>query len=639
MSQLEKEQKLAKQEQTISRILWIPVIVLLAVIPLLVKLSAVSTNEAVERIMQSSVYGDFFSQCKSVGIMIACIVILILLFLFFDKKWIKKDKWIVGYSLAIGSFLLISLLSASFSEYKDVAFWGMPDRAEGLVIIACYILMFFYSIYIFRKSSDYKYIIISLSILTVVLTVLGIFQYFGNDLLMNNKFLNKLILSDQYAHLADSMKAEYESGKVYGTLYHYNYMGSFGAMVVPIFATLTLFMKGYKKKIAFGFVSICSLFLLLGSTSRAGLVGLAISILFALILFGKVIIRKWKLTVPVVVVLGCILLGFNAATGGTIFQRIPTLMNDALGIFMPADESFDYKDHIPVKEITSQDGKTIVEMQQGSLVFGCAEGGLIITDENGEGIQIEVQDEIGTISDPRFSELQIRFIGLNEESKTADGMILKYNARECFILSIDQAQESVTLIDNYTYEPLTLEEAPYWGFEGKERLGSARGYIWSRSLPMLKETILLGKGPDTFALEFPQNDRLAKWWAYETPNMLVDKPHNLYLQIALNEGGLALIAFIVLIVTYIIDSLRLYGLKRYYERKEVIGIATTLGVVGYLGAGIFNDSAISVAPIFWILLGVGVAINYMNRKEHLESMKRLEHGTIDMKTKQYINQK
>lgn len=635
MSQLDKEQKLAKQEKITFQILWIPVIILLSIVPLIVRLTGVTVSKTVENFIQTPLYGDFFSQYKSVAIILLCIAMLILLFLLYQKGTIKKDKQLILYISAAGIFLLLSFVSAICSSYKDVAFWGLPDRAEGFVILACYIMMFLYTIYIFRNITDYKYIIVSIGVLIIILTILGAFQYFGHDLLMQKGIINKIIMPEKYADLAGNVQAQYESGKIYGTLFHYNYMGSFAATMVPLFMALTLFVRGYKRKIVLGVITICSLFLLLGSTSRAGLVGVAISVLIAMIVFAKVIIRKWKLTVPVVIGLGVVLIGFNILTNGTMFQRIPTLVQDALGIFMPGDKNFNYKDHIPVKEITSEDGKTTIVMQQGSLIFEYMQGSLIISDDQGQSVEFELQDNIGSTADTRFSELQFRLVKLQEESQVADGVILMFNGEEYFVLRISEDQ-GVYLADNYTNEPLVLEEAPYWGFEGKEKLGSARGYIWSRSLPMLKDTILIGNGPDTFVLEFPQNDRLAKWWAYDTPNMLVDKPHNLYLQIALNEGVLALVAFLVLVGAYVIDSFRLYALKNYYEGKQIIGMATCLGIIGYLGAGIFNDSIISVAPIFWILLGSGVAINYINNKEQVEVKKRIAHATVDMKTRAHI---
>jgi hypothetical protein len=31
--------------------------------------------------------------------------------------------------------------------------------------------------------------------------------------------------------------------------------------------------------------------------------------------------------------------------------------------------------------------------------------------------------------------------------------------------------------------------------------------------------------------------------------------------------------------------------------------------MGYLGAGVFNDSVVSVAPVFWVVLGAGMRQN------------------------------
>lgn len=77
-----------------------------------------------------------------------------------------------------------------------------------------------------------------------------------------------------------------------------------------------------------------------------------------------------------------------------------------------------------------------------------------------------------------------------------------------------------------------------------------RGYIWSRTIPILPDYLVLGAGPDCFLYEFPQDDILGKLYAYGTGSIVVDKPHNLYLQIFVNEGGIALLAFLA--VAYLI---------------------------------------------------------------------------------------
>jgi hypothetical protein len=43
--------------------------------------------------------------------------------------------------------------------------------------------------------------------------------------------------------------------------------------------------------------------------------------------------------------------------------------------------------------------------------------------------------------------------------------------------------------------------------------------------------------------------------------------------------------------------------------EKYLGGAAFIGVIGYLAAGFFNDSIVSVAPLFWILLGIGISIN------------------------------
>jgi F0F1-type ATP synthase assembly protein I len=42
---------------------------------------------------------------------------------------------------------------------------------------------------------------------------------------------------------------------------------------------------------------------------------------------------------------------------------------------------------------------------------------------------------------------------------------------------------------------------------------------------------------------------------------------------------------------------------------KYIGGSALISIIGYLTAGMFNDSVNSIAPIFWILLGLGVSIN------------------------------
>ena len=123
------------------------------------------------------------------------------------------------------------------------------------------------------------------------------------------------------------------------------------------------------------------------------------------------------------------------------------------------------------------------------------------------------------------------------------------------------------------------ENAAHIGFEGKEKIGSSRGYIWSRTFPLLENCLITGYGPDTFTYIFPQNDVLAKYYSYEQFGqgfyVTVDKPHNMYIQIFYSSGLIALLAFLGIVVFYLVDCFRLYALRREYRTEQAMGISVT----------------------------------------------------------------
>jgi O-antigen ligase len=152
-------------------------------------------------------------------------------------------------------------------------------------------------------------------------------------------------------------------------------------------------------------------------------------------------------------------------------------------------------------------------------------------------------------------------------------------------------------------------------FTDMGELFSNRGYIWANTIPILKETIFVGTGPDTFAFVFPQNDIIGKTNNFKSSQILVDKPHNMYLQIAINTGVISLVALLIFFAIYGIWTIVLYrnGTLTTYADFAAVGIF--VGVVAYLISGIGNDSIVAIAPVFWVLLGVGISLNFKKRQD------------------------
>ena len=624
--QLTRQEKIELSNRRINKIMFMPILLLVGLVPLIVRCTEIKPTEAAVYVaFAKSEFYDFFSQYKASAIISISVIMLVIGFFFFKKEELKKGKLMKIYAFAGLAFAAVSIIATFMSAHRYVALWGVYDRAEGLVVQLCYLFMFAYTIYTFKEEKSYQYIIIALSIVVSINLVLGICQYAGRDLLAATDLGKKLVIPEKYATYRSDFSAGGSKGVMYGTMYHYNYMGSFGAMMVPLFAVLTAFTHNIKKRSLSGVMLIFSVILLLGSKSRAGLIGLACAIIVGIIIFGKELLKRWKIMIIALVGAGVLVVGLNAVTNGSIFARIPSLFADMKTLVFGSEQVIDYRDQIPVRAVKTEEGKVVFTLQNETLTFSYDGEKVQTTDQAGQSVAyLEVLNlESGTdvkeyyTEDPRFNFIKYKIgqaapIG---ESTLQDALAIDVANAGFFTCTLD-ATKGVTWVDDYSLEPITTDAAPSIGFKGKEKIGSMRGYIWSRALPIfLEKNLLIGNGPDTFVMNFPKNDVLAKWYAYGATNNLVDKAHNLYLQIGMNNGGLALIAFLVMMITYMVDCFKIYALKRNYSSLQIIGIATFLAVVGYLGAGLFNDSVISVAPIFWILLGTGVAINYLVHAE------------------------
>ncbi|AWK50043.1 polymerase [Clostridium beijerinckii] len=588
-----------------------PIAFILGIIPLIVRMTVVKVDEHTINIWGTATQIDLFSQKKSFFLMIFSIILIAISIIFFKKIFSKKDK-VINYTLiACGIFSLFTLLSAIFSKYREVSFWGIFDRSEGLITITCYMILFIYSIYTFRTTNDYKYIITPLLILVFINAFLGIFQYIGQDLIQTS--LGKsIVMPSQYQSANSQVNLLNEKGTIYGTLFSYNYVGSFVSIVLPILFCYTIFEDDVMYKIMSFIGTLLSFWLLFGSSARSGIVGVLGSIIFGIIIFWKLLIKRKKGILIGIGVLIILLIGANFVSKGSIFDRIPSLATDAISIFKDTSD-FDYTEHTPVKDIKYSDSITEVLLPNDTLKISYENGSPVFKNSQDEIVEYTLKDKVLTTNTESFKNITFAFGKLDKKSIISDSLLLNINAKPEFLFKLND-NKAFQLMDMSSKQYVDLEYPETFGFKGKEKLGSSRGYIWSRAIPLIKDTFILGTGPDTFAFEFPQGDLIGKYYAYDTPNIVVDKAHNLYLQIAINYGVIALLAFLAMMVIYIVDSIKLYAFKEHFEERSImLGAITCLGIIGYLFAGIFNDSVVSVAPVFWIVLGVGVALNFINR--------------------------
>ena len=132
---------------------------------------------------------------------------------------------------------------------------------------------------------------------------------------------------------------------------------------------------------------------------------------------------------------------------------------------------------------------------------------------------------------------------------------------------------------------------------------------------MMMDTWLLGHGADTYAIFFPQSDVIGRHNADFPLQLVIDKPHNMYMHMAVGTGGVSMVAFLVLLALYYVQSARIYRSAVFGRFVEFVGAGIFIGTTGFAAAALVNDSSVSVMPLFYGLLGTGIAVNLMLMRE------------------------
>ncbi|HHX60524.1 MAG TPA: O-antigen ligase family protein [Epulopiscium sp.] len=597
-----------------SKVTW-PLAIILAVVPLIVRLRELKLPQATKQFWDngSGTYADFFSINKVIVLGILTLIGVI----FFIKEYIegspyrhtkletKTCKNKIVYSL-LGIYTFFAILSTVMAKQgeKIVALVGVPGRYEGLITILFYVASMILAMYVAQEwwniKSIYKIFILG----AFVLGLIGVGQFLKVDFFQLDGG-KALILPAKYLHLADQINFAFNSNAaytVYATLFHANYVGSYTAMLMPIslvaMAYTFLYNKDKEKRFYATIFALTMIITWFACHSRGGLVGGGFALLLILILLYPYVIKtKVHLSiVSTLIVIVAIL--FNIISGGTIGAQLISLPKE-VGKLLASDVS-------EVKQIEDiKLEQNAVEISSNLPFIRIEKDGNDYVLKTQEGAVIPISDIDGTIV-PQDTA----YTGMHILKTSAEGfrvMIANPQIGATYPLDFTETDAGMRIIGS-NGNLLTIEPIEKWGFRGKERVGSSRGYIWSRTLPMMKDTWLVGYGPDTYSLHFPQHDVIGKINAYDTARINVDKPHNLYLQIIVSTGFVSLLAFIGLFITYFILWLKHMKATPKDDIRRWMSMGIFVAICGYLIAGLFNDSVVSVAPVFWVLWGLGMGL-------------------------------
>jgi Lipid A core - O-antigen ligase and related enzymes len=581
-----------------------PIIFVIAVLPLIVYYYEFEAHlSMMSWYVSNDKTGDMFNYYKSEYLVTIAVIMIgvVIAGLVFSKKYHFHKAFI-----PLILYAMLVVLSTVFSDYRYFSLNGMDNHFETVYVLLSYCMLAAFCYWFTDSKGAVKFILYAWLIGIALIGVVGFFQVIGHDL-YNTNFGKLLVIPEK---LRKDMKITFNfpKGTVYLTLYNPNYVGFYAALTIPVLTALFVFVKNWFVKIAAFLLNVLIFLCLMGSGARNGMIAVFCSLLFMLVLFRKNLKTKWVYFLISYASMVAVFVIFNIVKGGMVTERLEA------GFDVEKDTSD------KLEKIDTNDENVTITYSGHDLVITMG-----LSQE--EGVKIALADEDGDAIEMQRMNTENVSYKLLDDRFPFTITLGKVSGYYGFGVEIE---EKTWLFSNqteyqgyYFYSPYgkftKIETAETAVFTNYSKLASGRGYLWARTIPLLKDYIFLGSGPDTFTVVFPQKDYVAaSKMGYD--KLTVTKPHNLYLQIGTQTGVVSLIAFLALNFIYLWECLRLYWKRRADDFLQYMGMAIMIAIIGYLISGIINDSTITVAPVYWCLIGIGFAINRLvkcKRKEEL----------------------
>lgn len=576
----------------------LPIIFVIAVLPFIVRLYEYETPlSEYPWFSYNNQYIDFFLYYKqwlfiSVSFIMALIIIV--------KAYINKTTLkFTPIFVPLAVYALLALLSSIISKYRSYSFTGMFEQFESVFVLLGYCLVVYYIYLAVQTEQDIKLIINSLLVSVLLLGALGLTQYLGHDFFATETGL-KLITPSIYWNSLDTIRFNFAKNRVYLSLYNPNYVGVYAALVLPILIILTIFNRKLWMFPVYLSAIASMIICLIGSQSTAGIIAIIAALILALILLWRYLLKYFYFAIPAIIFVISSLILFNNKFDNYLFKQFSEVIN--VQKIEPSLTNIQTLDNEIVITYKGNDLKVRFLEDSGICFFD-----LFDSDYNPVSSVFETLNGPVTVQDERFPGFIITPVIYNDEYT----FTVKIDGND-WMFTNKTDDNSYYYINNYGKQDkiVTAQSALFTGYE---RYASGRGYIWSRTIPLLKDNILLGSGADTYTLVFPQQDYV-NLYNYGYGNQLLTKPHSLYLQTGVQTGVISLIALTIFYIMYFVSSILLY-IKGYFNNYySKVGLAIFIGSFSYMVVSISNDSMITVAPVFYALIGLGIVVNIKTKQ-------------------------
>ncbi len=577
-----------------SALYFIPLILLLTVVPLIVRMHVYQSQLAqFEWTAAAPDRLDFFLYYKSVAITLIAAVMCVLLAIRFKIRQ-KEFKFCYEF-IPLLIYAVLTFLSSVFSQYRYFSFHGADEGLETLWVVLGYCVIAFYAYQMVNTFEDLDCIMKWLTVGLIFMLIIGMLQATGHDF-FTSEAGQKLVTGGK-----GSIGLAFEPGRVFLSMYNPNYVASYFALMIPVEITLLIQNKKWYWRLIYTVMLILSIICLMASGNRSAIVAFAATIVFILIMYNKRILKAWKMVVPITAVI--------AVVFGAYISKNDLIIQKFIGLFNAQEKADD-----PISEIVTGDEDVAITFQ-GQVFrtsYDVSDEGYInvhLYDGNHEPVNSTFDEATYTyaVQDERYPGFTVQAVNLNQELALG---VFAGNVTWYFKKGDDGTYYYYNVYGRWD----KINNAPRVLVKFLEKKFEERGTIWSKTIPLLKNCIIFGTGADTYTFVYPQDDYVDKTYDGSL-NALDVKPHCFYLQVAVQSGIPALIAVLVFYIWYFITGIRLYAKAEYQDGMEIIGAGLLFATFSYMIISFLNDSTVTVAPIFWIMMGLGAAVNEILKKK------------------------
>lgn len=541
---------------------------------------------------------DYFLAWKMIAIILVGIVMIVILFVQYGHK--KKIPILDNSFYVLLVYALFVAMSAILSKYKHWVVLGTHQMFEPVWVVFAYMVFCCYTYMYVQTKSQVEFLLKGAGIGSFLLMLIGVFQLLGFDLFKTE--IGRILVTNPSSWRNPELRVNVENHTVYTTLYNQNFLSFYFGIAIPVILGLIIATKKISSKIVLIIMEIFAVLCLIGAKSVSGWVALTCAFF---ITFIVLVSRKKHHLLISAVITGClILIGIiiclSTPLGSKIseaFRGTPTKCS--LKSIDTTGESIQMNINGKILSVDYSYDEETGQLSVHTL------------DENGKSLQTEADPDNPTsvtITDKGYLDCTVAAvmygekIGVQITLEGHDWIFIKNDARQYALIN-QAGKEEVYKSASFS----TLF---------RDNMFNGRGHIWDGIIPILPKYVLIGSGANTFLFAYPQNDYIYRAYM-NMQNMLDVKAHNMYLQQWIENGMIAMIAFIVFCLWYVISSVRIYRQGNLSDGLTWIGIGIFTGVICYLIVGLANDSNVCTAPVFWIILGLGMAVNRMLKTKNI----------------------